>query len=209
VVLSGSLDDGTAGLAAIVESDGVGLVQRPQDAMFDGMPRAALAAVPSAVALPAAQLARKITELAGRPVQPSDREPSEALIWETDMIRDARSKLVHMGQPVGLGCPECGGGMSTMTTGRAMHYVCHAGHSYSPETFLAARDDGIESAVWTALSAMQEKLIVLEQLAASAARAGQNEEHRRHHAAAEHVSRAADLLRRQLLTDEGRADSGR
>jgi two-component system chemotaxis response regulator CheB len=209
VVLSGSLDDGAAGLAAIVECGGVALVQRPEDALFDGMPRAALAAVPSATALPVAQLARKITELAGRPVQSSAGGPSEALIWETDMIRDARSKLVHNGQPVGLGCPECGGGMSVVTTGRALHYVCHEGHSYSPETFLAARDDNIEAAVWTALSAMQEKVTVLEELAARAARTGRDEEHGRHHAAAEQVSRAADLLRRQLLTDDSEADARR
>jgi two-component system chemotaxis response regulator CheB len=201
VVLSGSLDDGAAGLAAIVECGGVGLVQEPQDALFDGMPRAALAAVPSAVALPAAQLARKITELAGRPVQPSRQGPSEALIWETDMIRDGRSKLAETGQPVGLGCPECGGGMNVVATGRAEHYVCHAGHSYSPQTFLAARDENIESAVWTALSAMQEKVTVLEQLAARAAGAGEEDQHRRHHAAAGQVSRAAEMLREQLLTD--------
>lgn len=199
VVLSGALDDGAAGLAAVVECGGVGLVQDPQDAMFDGMPRAALAAVPGAVALPAAQLARKITELAGRPVRTMPTGPSEALIWETDMIRNGRSKIAQAGEFVGLGCPECGGGMRSVTNGNAVHFICHTGHSYSPTSFMAARDDTVESAVWTALSAMQEKATVLEDLAERATRAGDAEGHLRHHSAAAEVNRAARLLQDQLL----------
>jgi len=202
VVLSGSLDDGAAGLAAIADRGGAVLVQDLGDAMFEGMPRAALAAVPDAVALSATQLARKITELAGRPVRPLPTEPSAALIWETDMIRDGRSKAENTARFAGLGCPECGGGMKSVTTGNAVHFVCHTGHSYSPESFLAARDDNIESAVWTALSAMQEKVTVLEGLARRAAQAGDEETHRRHHSAAAHVGRAARLLRKQLLAGE-------
>jgi two-component system chemotaxis response regulator CheB len=199
VVLSGSLDDGAAGLAAIVEQGGVALVQEPRDALFDGMPRAALSAVPGAIALPATQLAREISELAGRPVRPVATEPSEALIWETDMIRDGRSKAGDVGPLAGLGCPECGGGMRSVATGNAVHYVCHTGHSYSPESFLAAREDNVESAVWTALSAMQEQMAVLESLAARATEAGDHEEHRRRHADAARIGRAARLLREQLL----------
>jgi two-component system chemotaxis response regulator CheB len=202
VVLSGSLDDGAAGLAAIVDCGGAALVQEPRDAMFDGMPRAALRAVPGATALPAAQLARKIIEWAGRPVRPTADGPKEALIWETDMIREARSELPQGGAPVGLGCPECGGGMNAVTTGNSVHYVCHAGHSYSPETFVAARQEGIEAALWTALSAMQEKATVLRELGDRAARAGDEPAHRRHHDAAAEVGRAADLLREHLFSGE-------
>jgi two-component system chemotaxis response regulator CheB len=201
-VLSGSLDDGAAGLAAIADRGGACLVQEPTDAMFDGMPRAALAAVPDAVALSATHVARKITELAGRPVRPLPTEPSAALIWETDMIRDGRSNAENTARFAGLGCPECGGGMRSVTTGNAVHFVCHTGHSYSPESFLAARDDNIESAVWTALSAMQEKVTVLEDLARRAAQAGDEQAHRRHHSAAAHVGRAARVLRKQLLAGD-------
>src|SRR3954447_12536117 len=197
VVLSGSLDDGAAGLAAIVECGGVPLVQAPHDALFDGMPRAALAAVPGATVLPAAQLARKITELAGQSVPPA-AEPSEALIWETDMIRDANSAATMAGRPVALGCPECGGGMSLVPAGNTVHYICHAGHSFSPQTFLAARDDGIETALWTAVSAMQEKATVLRGLAERAERSGDAEGSRRHLDAASQVSHAAQVLSQQM-----------
>lgn len=202
VVLSGSLDDGAAGLATIAECGGAALVQQPQEATFDGMPLAALAAVPSAEAFPVSQLARRITELAGRPVRSIATEPPEGLIWETDMIRDGSSKSSPGGRPAGLGCPECGGGMTSVANGRAVHYVCHVGHSFSPETYLAARDENIESAAWTVVSAMQEKASVREDLADLAARSGDADGQGRHGAAAQRIRNAAQLIREQLLTGE-------
>jgi two-component system chemotaxis response regulator CheB len=199
VVLSGSLDDGAAGLAAIAECGGVALVQDPGDATFEGMPRAALRSVPGAEALSAPQLARRVTELAGRTVRPSAVGPADTLIWETDMVRETRSEQAQGGTPVGLGCPECGGGMKAVTSGNSVHYICHTGHSYSPETFLAARQEGVEAALWTALSAMQERAMVLGELAGQAARSGDEVSCRRHEQAAAEVARAADLLRRHLI----------
>ncbi len=45
MVLSGALDDGTAGLAAIEKRDGVAVIQDPKDALFPEMPRNASEAV--------------------------------------------------------------------------------------------------------------------------------------------------------------------
>jgi two-component system, chemotaxis family, protein-glutamate methylesterase/glutaminase len=42
VVLSGTMDDGAAGLAAVRRAGGLALVQDPMEALFSGMPRAAI-----------------------------------------------------------------------------------------------------------------------------------------------------------------------
>jgi two-component system chemotaxis response regulator CheB len=209
VVLSGTLDDGAAGLAAIAQNGGATLVQRPDDARFPGMPRAALAAVPAARAVPAAQLAQVIVDLVGQSVQAPAAGPDEGLIWETDMTEHAASAATQAGHAVGLGCPECSGGMNAVRTGRALHYVCHAGHSYSPQTLVAARDDGIESALWTAISALQEKAMVHRELAARAEQIGDRTEHHHHLDAAERADHAADLLREQLLSADPSSGVGR
>jgi two-component system chemotaxis response regulator CheB len=48
VILTGMLEDGSAGLVAIARCGGTPIVQDPDDAEFDPMPRAAIANVPSA-----------------------------------------------------------------------------------------------------------------------------------------------------------------
>ncbi|MEU4690117.1 chemotaxis protein CheB [Actinoplanes sp. NPDC023714] len=197
VVLSGSLDDGAAGLAAIVEHGGAALVQDPDEARFPGMPQAALAAVPPAVTAPAAGLARLIAEMAGRPVQ-NGGSSDAALIWETDMIVEGRAGG-SPGKPVALGCPECGGGMYEIRTGKAVHYACHVGHSWSPQSFIAASDNGIEEALWTAVSAMQEKVTMLRSLAANAEEAGEQDAGRAYQEEADRVCRDADLIRTSIL----------
>ncbi|WP_328475607.1 chemotaxis protein CheB [Actinoplanes sp. NBC_00393] len=201
VVLSGSLDDGAAGLAAVVQHGGMAFVQEPREARFPGMPTAALAAVPSATAAPAAELARLIGKVAGQPVEDVGAA-DEVLIWETDMIADGRTEADRPGDPVALGCPECGGGMYRVRTGRAVHYVCHVGHSWSPGAFVAASDDGIETALWTAVSAMQEKVTILLELAMQAERSGDQKGRQVYRAEADRVGRDAELVRTRVLGDK-------
>ncbi|MDT4987811.1 MAG: two-component system, chemotaxis family, protein-glutamate methylesterase/glutaminase, partial [Micromonosporaceae bacterium] len=113
-VLSGALDDGAVGLAAIHARGGAAVIQDPDTAIFDGMPRAALAAVDgdATVGRPA-ELAARVTELVRQqvawPTEPADRD----LILETDMAEhDHPNGRERPGRPAGLGCPECNGGLS-------------------------------------------------------------------------------------------------
>ena len=60
IILSGTGTDGAVGIKAIKESGGLLMVQHPDEAEYDGMPRAAIATGLADVVLPAAELAEKL-----------------------------------------------------------------------------------------------------------------------------------------------------
>lgn len=63
IILSGMGSDGTLGLKAIKEKNGVVLVQDPDTAKFDGMPRSATTTVNADIVAPAQELPAKLIEL--------------------------------------------------------------------------------------------------------------------------------------------------
>jgi two-component system chemotaxis response regulator CheB len=67
IVLSGALNDGTAGLAAIKRCGGLAIVQDPKDAAVPSMPQAALAHVAIDHCLPIARMAELLARLVTLP----------------------------------------------------------------------------------------------------------------------------------------------
>ncbi|GAB2577738.1 chemotaxis protein CheB [Paractinoplanes abujensis] len=196
-VLSGNLDDGAVGLATIDAAGGACIVQDPGSAICPGMPQAALAAVPHAVALTAAEISHGIQTLIGEPVAAAGPTPNADLIAETDM---AEHKLEiterrQPGRPAALSCPDCTGGMNIVESGAAVHYTCHIGHIWSPQSLVAAQQDKIEQGLWTALSILEEQARVYDDLAA---RGGTGLGVRHQRDAAEEIRGAADVIRKHF-----------
>lgn len=75
VVLSGMLDDGTAGAQAIKMRSGKVIVQDPKEAMFEGMPRHAMEHVQTDFVLPVAQIAPTLVHLSQTPVEEAKMTP--------------------------------------------------------------------------------------------------------------------------------------
>jgi len=76
VILSGSGSDGTRGLKAINEEGGVALVQDPETAEFDGMPRSAIATGVVNQVLPPRELSQLIYQCIVAPLSTSEIESS-------------------------------------------------------------------------------------------------------------------------------------
>ena len=64
VILSGTQDDGTAGLGAIKAAGGRALVQAPEEAAYDGMIQSAIANVEVDAVLPVAEIAARLVRFA-------------------------------------------------------------------------------------------------------------------------------------------------
>ena len=75
VVLTGANQDGSAGLQTIIARGGTAIVQDPETAESPTMPRAALAAVPTATVLPIEGIAPFLTRLATRRLATRPQEP--------------------------------------------------------------------------------------------------------------------------------------
>jgi two-component system chemotaxis response regulator CheB len=78
VLLSGTMDDGTAGLMAIKRSGGMVVVQDPRDALYGGMPASAIEQVEVDHIVPASDLAPLLIRLVNEPG--AEREGSDQLV---------------------------------------------------------------------------------------------------------------------------------
>jgi two-component system, chemotaxis family, protein-glutamate methylesterase/glutaminase len=67
VLLSGTLDDGTAGLGLIKQNGGIAVVQEPADALYPGMPSSALQQAEVDHVVPAAEIGPLLERLVNEP----------------------------------------------------------------------------------------------------------------------------------------------
>jgi len=197
VLLSGNLDDGAAGLAAIDARGGAAIVQEPATAQFSDIPLSGLAVVPHAIRCAPEALGDLISQLAGRPASRPATAAEADLIAETDMTLHNQSSAPDQapGEPAGIGCPECGGGLSTMRAGNAQYYRCHVGHVYAPQALIAAQHDKAEAALWTVVTMLEEQATIHRHLAQRAESNHAFVTSRRQRLLAQELSTAAQSIR--------------
>lgn len=93
ILLSGGGTDGTVGMRAIKEHGGLLMVQSPEEAEYDTMPRSAIATGLIDFVLPAAALAAKLLELRQSGLPTELRERPEAL---SESEANARQKILTL-----------------------------------------------------------------------------------------------------------------
>jgi two-component system chemotaxis response regulator CheB len=167
VVLTGLLDDGTAGLLAIKKCGGVAVVQDPKDALYPDMPRSALANVDVDFTLPLAEIPPLLAQLSTTPVTSSPSVPPEVIAEAnaSEMIMSDMRDSTNAGTPAALTCPECGGPLFDLTDDRVQRYRCITGHSFTSRSLSAAQDQTLEATLWTALRVLEERASLLEKMA--------------------------------------------
>ena len=169
VVLTGMLDDGTAGLWAIKACAGIAVVQDPLSAAFPSMPQNALNAVEIDYCLPLDRIAALLDELARQPVASipaPDRADQFRIESEFAMLeRESRDMNLLHAKPTGFTCPSCHGALWELTEGDLLRFRCHTGHAFGSESLQAAQSEALEEALYAALRALEEKASASRRLA--------------------------------------------
>jgi two-component system chemotaxis response regulator CheB len=153
VILSGTRDDGTAGLAVIKSRGGGTIVQDPADALYPGMPANAIAHVPVDVVVPLDRMAAAIVRMVKGDPNGSDRAAGKP---ESGPLP---------GSPLATSCPECGGVLTEHREADVTQWRCKVGHRYSQESLDEAQAGSVEAALWAAVRALEDRQSLLERMA--------------------------------------------
>jgi two-component system chemotaxis response regulator CheB len=206
VVLTGALDDGTAGLAAIKRRGGVAVVQDPEEALYSGMPRSALENVAVDHCLPLAGIAPLLGRLAMAPAQEAAAYPvSEFLEVETRIARNEEADMEDVGKlgtPSAFTCPECKGALWELNDGELLRFRCHVGHAFSIESLAADQTEQLESALWAALQSLEQNAALLRRMAARARERNHQISLMRYEDNVQRVERHAAVIREVLRNNE-------
>lgn len=167
VILSGGMDDGTAGLQAVKNCGGLAVVQAPDDAECRDMPCSALAHVQVDACIPGAALASTLVDLVGARAGPEVAVPASLAVEQalSTGIGDPMEHLNTIGERSRFSCPECSGVLWEIAGVRPRRYRCHTGHAYTLRSLAQSQDGSTDAALWSAMRALQEREALLRTLA--------------------------------------------
>ncbi|WP_428486846.1 chemotaxis protein CheB [Rhodopila sp.] len=176
VLLSGMLNDGSAGLAAIKRCGGVAVVQNPSDARADEMPLSALRACDVDYRARTVEFGGLLTRLAREPAGaavpiPPDIALEVAIALGTALDTPAIRKIAD---PVALTCPACGGVLSELQSKPPLRFRCQTGHGFTAEILDQQQSGPTEQAIMVALRIVQERATLTERMAQEARAGGRN-----------------------------------
>lgn len=198
VVLTGNLDDGTAGLHAVKSLGGIAIVQDPKEAEAPPMPQSALRNVKVNHCVLLAEIAPLLVRLATTRDIPKSKtgisHPKKRFMSPKGMEKE-------FGLPTSFVCPECNGPLWETKAGASLQFRCHVGHAYSPDSLFADHADGLERALWSAVRTFDERAALLRRLGKRkyhSESVGKNWDN-----AAKELEHKAELVRKLLNTYEG------
>lgn len=140
VLLTGLLDDGSAGLWEIQQQNGTTIVQDPSEATFPSMPESAIRGLNVQYIEPLHNIATLLTKLAmSHPPEPLQ------FVSTKQLVKNALQT-----------CPECGGAMNATQMGTLREYRCHIGHRFGLGTMIEQKSKNIERILEMALAQSEE-----------------------------------------------------
>lgn len=167
ILLTGYLDDGTAGMKVIKRCGGISIVQDPDDAEYPFMPMNAIAQVKIDYCVPIAKMGELLYKLIPQKLSSRKPVPKDILIEATiaERVLSDLASVNTLGELVPFNCPGCGGVLWETDNDPNMRFRCHTGHAYTSASLLAEQTKKIEETMWTALRMFEERKNLLTQMA--------------------------------------------
>jgi two-component system chemotaxis response regulator CheB len=175
VILSGALDDGSAGLAAVKRCGGIAIVQAPADAAVSEMPGSAIRNASVDHIVPAQQLAPIIQRIAGQPSAPAQEIPAELLL-EAQIAEGRRTSVDlqnSLGELTPFTCVDCGGPLWRQR-GDGLRFRCLTGHALSAHSLERGLDQNLEAAIWAAIRQFEQRTNLQRAMAEGEERKGRS-----------------------------------
>jgi two-component system chemotaxis response regulator CheB len=163
VVLTGGLNDGTAGLYEIKRRGGIAIVQDPAEAEVASMPKSALQNVKVDFVLPVGEIPKILIQLAAK--INAEAAPSHS---GTTAMNQSHTSM----QPIAQTCPECGGAMREEKVGSLTRFRCHIGHVMTGEVLVSNQLVTMQNELESVLRSLNERAHLCRDIARSHESAG-------------------------------------
>ena len=179
VILTGGLDDGTAGIWAVKRQGGTAVVQDPADAAVPSMPANALKHVRVDYCVPLSEIAPLLARLTGTPAEGEGAYPvSEQMEIEVKIAGEEKAidvGVMKLGAMSPFTCPECHGSLLEMKEEDLLRFRCHTGHAFTVNSLLADLTENVEDSLWTTIRSIEESAMLMSHMAEHLESAGRGD----------------------------------
>lgn len=207
IILSGALDDGTAGLWSVKHFGGVTIVQDPNDAEVKGMPENALREVQVDHCLSIGAIAEILIS------RSPFKQPLNDEVVENDKKTEAEIRIAaeenafktgifQMSELTPFTCPECHGVLAALRDGNIKRYRCHTGHAFSADSLLASITERIEENMYRAIRGIDESVMLLNHIGDHFAEKNETKLASYYFNKAKEAANKSDILRVAVIRNE-------
>jgi two-component system chemotaxis response regulator CheB len=209
VILTGARDDGRTGMKAIKQRGGVAIVQDPFEAAFPSMPLSVMQDTKVDYSLPIHEIGPLLVQLSYETAEEEGRYPVpdeieiESRIAEQQMESgELIASVEKLGKISKLTCPDCHGALWEINDEDILRYRCHVGHAFSAESLNDGQSQMLEVALWSAVRALEEQMILSRRIFERARKANHMRAATMFERRAQEAEEYSSMLRRLLLAQE-------
>jgi two-component system, chemotaxis family, protein-glutamate methylesterase/glutaminase len=166
IILSGMMEDGTAGMLAIKKSGGTLIAQDPEEAEYPDMPQSVLNNMKVDYCVPLDAMGAILLEKSKDGKENFAFAPPEVIAEANIAERVAIDidKVSELGDKSVFSCPDCGGGLWEIKEEDVTRYRCHIGHMYNQKELELRQKQALENTMWIALRMMEERRNLLRKM---------------------------------------------